>query len=75
MPHPFFFVALVAGAAAPAAIAGPWSRYPACNTRFDADRAICQKVKTRPCWASQAERLAWCNAHTGETGTPSLVTR
>jgi hypothetical protein len=42
-----------------------WSKYPACNRQFAADRIRCQKAATRACWASQMARLAACNRSGG----------
>jgi hypothetical protein len=36
------------------------------------DRARCQKVRTRRCWASQMDRLIYCEKHDGKTGYPPL---
>lgn len=68
-------VSLAASRSNAGATPGEWSRYPACNDQFERDRRICTRVATRACWASQMQRLAWCNAHNGETGKPPLVTR
>ena len=59
-----------------AAIAsGQWSKYPACEDQFNRDRVVCQRVKIAACWASQMERLAYCNRTKGETGKPPLAER
>jgi hypothetical protein len=54
---------------------GEWSKYPACEQQFIRDRRICQKVKSSACWASQMQRLAYCNRTKGQTGFPELTTR
>ena len=57
-----------------AVFAGQWSKFPACEAQFESDRAVCAKVKSQACWASQMERLAWCNRTKGEVGKPKLQT-
>jgi hypothetical protein len=49
-----------------------WSDKPSCNRQFIEDRARCQKAKTSRCWASQMERLLYCEKHGGKTGFPEL---
>lgn len=58
-----------------AVFAGQWSKFPACEAQFDRDRVVCQRVKSQACWASQMERLAWCNRTKGEVGKPQLQTK
>lgn len=49
-----------------------WSDIPACNRQFAADRIRCQKAKTRRCWSSAMDRLAYCTKTNGKTGFPEL---
>lgn len=53
---------------------GQWSPYDACDRQYAEDRTVCQKVCTAACWASAAERLAYCNRTKGVVGFPSLST-
>jgi hypothetical protein len=52
--------------------ASQWSKYKSCSKQYDRDRAKCREVKSAKCWASAAERLAYCNKTQGETGFPPL---
>jgi len=49
-----------------------WSDKPACNRQFIEDRARCRKARTHRCWASQMERLIYCEKNDGKTGFPAL---
>ncbi len=55
--------------------AGQWSKYASCDAQYERDIAICRKVGKQACWASAAERLAYCNRTKGKTGTPQLITK
>lgn len=52
--------------------AGQWSEYETCDQQYEVDRKVCQKACTQSCWASAAERLAYCNRTKGAIGFPSL---
>ena len=53
---------------------GQWSPYEVCDRQYEKDRTACQRVCTAACWASAAERLAYCNRTKGVVGSPSLRT-
>ncbi len=52
---------------------------PQCAIQYDQDSAKCRRVPDndvrRACWASAADREAYCIRSKGEVGIPSLITR
>jgi hypothetical protein len=53
---------------------GEWSKYKSCDAQYDRDIAVCQRARTRACWASAAERLGKCDNSKGKTlNAPQLM--
>ncbi|MEQ1619518.1 MAG: RHS repeat-associated core domain-containing protein [Terricaulis sp.] len=52
-----------------------WSDIPGCSAQYSNDSRICGRVGTRSCWASAAERLAYCESTGGTIGFPRLRAR